>query len=254
MLARAARRGRRRRGRRPAALMAMGVLVERLSEDERAARGEFAERFAAFAAKAQRQLVKETFAMSQVLATYNIKGGVGKTSAAVNLAYLAARDGLRTLLWDLDPQGGSTYLFRVKPKIRGGGRKLVRLKSDVADADQGDRPRAASTCCPPISPTATWISRSTASSTRRGGWRGCSSRCAASTTTCSSTARRASRWSPRACSRPPTRCSSRSSRRRCPRARSSQLDAVVADARERAGQVLAFFSMVDVGASSFTAR
>ena len=69
--------------------------------------------------------------MSRILATYNIKGGVGKTSAAVNLAYLASRDGLRTLLWDLDPQGGSTYLFRVKPKVRGGGDKLVRLKSDV---------------------------------------------------------------------------------------------------------------------------
>jgi cellulose biosynthesis protein BcsQ len=69
--------------------------------------------------------------VSTVLATYNIKGGVGKTSAAVNLAYLASRDGLRTLLWDLDPQGGSTYLFRVKPKVRGGGDKLVRLKSDV---------------------------------------------------------------------------------------------------------------------------
>ena len=40
-----------------------------------------------------------------VLATYNIKGGVGKTSAAVNLAYLAARAGATTLLWDLDPQG-----------------------------------------------------------------------------------------------------------------------------------------------------
>jgi chromosome partitioning protein len=66
-----------------------------------------------------------------VLATYNIKGGVGKTSAAVNLSYLASRDGLRTLLWDLDPQGGSTYLFRIKPKVRGGGDKLVRLKSDV---------------------------------------------------------------------------------------------------------------------------
>jgi chromosome partitioning protein len=69
--------------------------------------------------------------MTRVLATYNIKGGVGKTSAAVNLAYLAARDGARALLWDLDPQGASTYLFRVKPKVKGGGRKLVRGKSDV---------------------------------------------------------------------------------------------------------------------------
>jgi chromosome partitioning protein len=69
--------------------------------------------------------------VSTTLATYNIKGGVGKTSAAVNLAYLAARDGARTLLWDLDPQGGSTFLFRVKPKVKGGGRKLVRGKTDV---------------------------------------------------------------------------------------------------------------------------
>jgi len=59
--------------------------------------------------------------VSRVLATYNIKGGVGKTSAAVNLATLAAHDGNPTLLWDLDPQGASTYLFRVKPKIKGGG-------------------------------------------------------------------------------------------------------------------------------------
>jgi len=66
-----------------------------------------------------------------ILATYNIKGGVGKTSAAVNLAYLAARDGFRTLLWDLDPQGASTYLFRVRAKVKGGGAKLVRGKSDV---------------------------------------------------------------------------------------------------------------------------
>jgi chromosome partitioning protein len=69
--------------------------------------------------------------MTQVLATYNIKGGVGKTSAAVNLAYLAARDGARTLLWDLDPQGASTFLFRVKPKVKGGAGKLVSGKSDV---------------------------------------------------------------------------------------------------------------------------
>ena len=69
--------------------------------------------------------------MTLVLATYNVKGGVGKTSAAVNLAYLAARDGARTLLWDMDPQGASTYLFRIKPRVKGGARKLVRGKSDV---------------------------------------------------------------------------------------------------------------------------
>jgi CHAD domain-containing protein len=44
-----------------AALMAIGALVARLGEDERAARGEFAGRFAEFASKEQRRLVKETF-------------------------------------------------------------------------------------------------------------------------------------------------------------------------------------------------
>jgi chromosome partitioning protein len=73
----------------------------------------------------------------KVLATYNIKGGVGKTSAAVNLAAMGARDGLRTLLWDLDPQGAASYLFRVRPKIKGGGRKLVRGRSDVTDLLRG---------------------------------------------------------------------------------------------------------------------
>jgi cellulose biosynthesis protein BcsQ len=75
--------------------------------------------------------------MSRILATYNIKGGVGKTSAAVNLAYLAARDGAPTLIWDLDPQGGSTYLLRVKPRVRGGTRKLVRGKSDIGALVKG---------------------------------------------------------------------------------------------------------------------
>jgi CHAD domain-containing protein len=44
-----------------AALMAMGVLVERLQEDERAARDEFAERIAGFSAKGQRRTVKDAF-------------------------------------------------------------------------------------------------------------------------------------------------------------------------------------------------
>jgi chromosome partitioning protein len=66
-----------------------------------------------------------------VLASYNIKGGVGKTSAVVNLAYLAARDGANTLLWDLDPQGAATFLFRVRPKVKGGGRRLVHGRTEA---------------------------------------------------------------------------------------------------------------------------
>jgi len=65
-----------------------------------------------------------------VVALYNIKGGVGKTSAVVNLAWTVAEQGARVLLWDLDPQGAASYLLRIKPKVRGGGAKLVRGKSD----------------------------------------------------------------------------------------------------------------------------
>ena len=68
--------------------------------------------------------------MTKVVALYNIKGGVGKTSAAVNLAWTAAEQGSRVLLWDLDPQGAASFLLRIKPKVRGGGAKLVRGKSD----------------------------------------------------------------------------------------------------------------------------
>jgi cellulose biosynthesis protein BcsQ len=70
----------------------------------------------------------------KTLATYNIKGGVGKTASAVNLAYLAARDGLRTLLWDLDPQGATSYLLRVRPRVKGGGKALVRGKRSLEEA------------------------------------------------------------------------------------------------------------------------
>jgi cellulose biosynthesis protein BcsQ len=67
----------------------------------------------------------------KIIATYNIKGGVGKTSTAVNVAAIAARRGDRVLLWDLDPQGAATFLFRIKAKVRGGGKRLVRGRSDV---------------------------------------------------------------------------------------------------------------------------
>ena len=70
----------------------------------------------------------------KVYATFNIKGGVGKTSAAVNLAHLAASSGYNVLLWDLDPQGAATYFFRVRPKVKGGGRALVDGTRSLDDA------------------------------------------------------------------------------------------------------------------------
>jgi len=73
----------------------------------------------------------------KILATYNIKGGVGKTSAAVNLSYLAAADGLRVLLADLDPQAAATFLLRVRPRVKGGGTALIRGSRELDKAIKG---------------------------------------------------------------------------------------------------------------------
>ena len=68
------------------------------------------------------------------IALYNLKGGVGKTASCVNLAYLAAADGYKTLLWDIDPQGSSGFYYRVKPKVQPNIRDLVGKEADIASA------------------------------------------------------------------------------------------------------------------------
>lgn len=68
-----------------------------------------------------------------IIAVYNIKGGVGKTATSVNLSYLSADSGRKTLLCDMDPQGSASYYFRIKPpkklsvdKLLEGGKGIAR--------------------------------------------------------------------------------------------------------------------------------
>ena len=71
------------------------------------------------------------------LAIYSNKGGVGKTAAAVNISYLAAQTGAKTLLCDLDPQGSATYYFRVKPKLRSGIKGFIKGGKQVYKSVKG---------------------------------------------------------------------------------------------------------------------
>ncbi len=73
----------------------------------------------------------------KVVALYSIKGGVGKTSSAVNLAFISACKGFRTLIWDLDPQGASSYYFRIKPKVKGGSKDLIAGKRELEGLIKG---------------------------------------------------------------------------------------------------------------------
>lgn len=69
----------------------------------------------------------------KIVAVTNIKGGVGKTTTAVNLAFLAAAEGRRTLLWDLDPQGAATYTLQCEAKERASAKKLVAGERELPE-------------------------------------------------------------------------------------------------------------------------
>jgi len=74
-----------------------------------------------------------------ILASYSIKGGVGKTALAVNLAYAFGRRGHRTLLVDLDPQGAAAFYFRVSPaesfKMTKGDKMGDLLRHNIRESD-----------------------------------------------------------------------------------------------------------------------
>jgi chromosome partitioning protein len=77
----------------------------------------------------------------KIVAVYNMKGGVGKTTTAVNLSYLAAASGRRTLLWDLDPQGAASFAFRIRPHVAGFKKGLAHAHVLAAAIKQTDYPQ-----------------------------------------------------------------------------------------------------------------
>lgn len=70
------------------------------------------------------------------IALYNLKGGVGKTAATINLAYLAAADSYKTVVWDLDPQASSSFYLNATPIIKNESKKLLTDELELTDAVQ----------------------------------------------------------------------------------------------------------------------
>ena len=69
-----------------------------------------------------------------IASLYNLKGGVGKTASCVNFSYMAAKDGYKTLLWDLDPQGAASYYYNIHSAVKGSTKKIIANDLDITEA------------------------------------------------------------------------------------------------------------------------
>lgn len=83
--------------------------------------------------------------MPKGLCVINMKGGVGKTTLAVNLAWAATLEGYKTLVVDLDPQfNASVYLMRELPYLnylQAGGLTVFDIFEEFTPARDPQRPK-----------------------------------------------------------------------------------------------------------------
>ena len=105
-----------------AALMAMGVLVERAARG-RARRARASSRPAFAGVRLQARSASSSRRRSGEPGPRHLQhqGRRGEDLGGGQPGLSGGARRAPTLLWDLDPQGATTYLFRVKPKVRGGG-------------------------------------------------------------------------------------------------------------------------------------
>ena len=78
--------------------------------------------------------------MAKVICVTNQKGGVGKTTTAVNMSYYLAKDKFRVLLVDFDPQGNATSGLGVEKDLKKIGTTMTEVVLGTAEMKKAIRP------------------------------------------------------------------------------------------------------------------
>lgn len=78
--------------------------------------------------------------MAKVICVTNQKGGVGKTTTAVNMSYYLAKDKKKTLLIDFDPQGNATSGLGIDKNDKSLGPTMTEVIVGTATLSQVIRP------------------------------------------------------------------------------------------------------------------